>query len=72
LGRRWQRRLLLFISVGIIGTDARVIGALVMLLQMLLLLLLLLMMMMMLLLLSLVINIVVVDIIVRGYPNLSV
>jgi len=55
---------LLFISVGIIGTDARVIGALVMLLQMLLLLLLLMMMMMLLLLLS--------DIIVRGYPYLSV
>ncbi len=55
---------MLFISVGIIGTDARVIGALVMLLQMLLLLLLLMMMMMLLLLLS--------DIIVRGYPYLSV
>jgi len=62
---------LLFISVGIIGTDARVIGALVMLLQMLVLLLLLLMMML-LLLLSLVNKIVVVDIIVRGYSYLSV
>ena len=62
---------MLFISVGIIGTDACVIGALVMLLQMLVLLLLLLMLLL-LLLLSLVNKIVVVDIIVRRYSYLSV